>query len=128
MTIVACINMSTAILILIVERSNMIGMLKAMGAANKQVQHIFVVIAAKLIGKGLLIGNAIGLIICITQHQFGWIKLNEEAYFLSEVPIYLELVDVVLVNVGAFSLCLLIMLLPARFVTRISPVKTIRFQ
>lgn len=127
MIVVACINMSTAILILIVERSNMIGMLKAMGATNKLIQRIFVVMAARLIGLGLLIGNLVGLTIAVTQYYFGWIKLNQEAYFLSEVPIYLTPLDILWINAGAFVVCVVIMLLPARFVSRINPVKTIRF-
>jgi lipoprotein-releasing system permease protein len=119
--------MSTAILILIVERSNMIGMFKAMGATNKLIQRVFVVMAARLIGLGLLLGNVVGLSIAVTQYYFGWIKLNQEAYFLSEVPIYLTAFDIVWINAGAFVVCVLIMLLPARFVSRIHPVKTIRF-
>ncbi len=128
MVVVACINMSTALLILIVERSNMIGMLKAMGANNKQVQRIFVIMAARLIGKGLIIGNTLGLLICITQYYLGWIKLDEEAYFLNQVPIFLDALDVLWINIGAFVLCLLIMLLPAQFVSKITPVKAIKFQ
>lgn len=128
MVVVASINMSTAILILIVERSNMIGMLKAMGTNNKQVQHIFVFMAARLIGKGLLIGNILGLLICVTQYYLGWIKLDEEAYFLNQVPIFLNALDVLWINFGAFVLCLLIMLLPAQFVSKITPVKAIKFQ
>ena len=128
MVVVACINMSTALLILIVERSNMIGMLKAMGTNNKQVQHIFVFMAARLIGKGLLIGNTFGLLICVTQYYLGWIKLDEEAYFLNQVPVFLNALDVLWINLGAFVLCLLIMLLPAQFVSKITPVKAIKFQ
>lgn len=128
MVVVACINMSTALLILIVERSNMIGMLKAMGSDNKQVQRIFVFMAASLISKGLLIGNAVGLLICVTQYYLGWIKLDEEAYFLNQVPIFLHAIDVVWINAGAFVLCVLIMLLPAQFVSKITPVKAIKFQ
>jgi lipoprotein-releasing system permease protein len=128
MVVVACINMSTALLILIVERSNMIGMLKAMGTNNKQVQHIFVFMAARLIGKGLLIGNTFGLLICVTQYYLGWIKLDEEAYFLNQVPVFLNAMDVLWINLGAFVLCLLIMLLPAQFVSKITPIKAIKFQ
>lgn len=128
MVVVACINMSTALLILIVERSNMIGMLKAMGSNNKQVQRIFVFMAARLISKGLLIGNSVGLLICVTQYYLGWIKLDEEAYFLNQVPIYLNAIDVLWINAGAFVLCVLIMLLPAQFVSKITPVKAIKFQ
>lgn len=126
MVVVACINMSTAILILIVERSKLIGVFKAMGAQNFQIQQIFVYMAARLIGIGLLIGNIIGLGIAFTQYQFGWIKLNQEAYYLSQVPIYLTPLDILWINAGAFVVCLIIMLLPAQFVSRINPIKTIR--
>lgn len=128
MVIVACINMSTALLILIVERSNMIGMLKAMGSKNKLVQRIFLVMSGRLIGKGMLIGNATGLAICISQYYLGWITLDQEAYFLDKVPIYLSVTDIVAINAGAFVLCLLVMMLPVRFVSKITPVKAIRFE
>lgn len=128
MVVVACINMCTALLILIVERTNMIGIFKAIGAGNKLIQFIFVHIAARLIFKGLLWGNVIGLTICLSQHYWGWIKLNQEAYFLNQVPIYLTVTDIVLVNITAFGICTLLMLLPARFVVKISPAKAIKFQ
>ena len=128
MVIVACMNMSTALLILIVERSNMIGILKAMGATNRFIQEVFLTIAARLIIKGLFIGNFIGLTICITQYVWGWMKLNQEAYFLNVVPVEITLTDVLLINAGAFVLCVLVMVLPARFVSNITPAKAIRFQ
>jgi lipoprotein-releasing system permease protein len=128
MIIVACINMSTAILILIVERSNMIGMFKAMGSSNTLLQRIFTFIAGSLILRGLMIGNAVGLIICFTQQKWQWIKLNEADYFLSTVPIELTALDFIWINASAFILCLLIMLLPVKFVAKINPIKSIRFQ
>lgn len=128
MVVVACINMSTALLILIVERSNMIGMLKAMGSSNKLVQRVFLVMAGRLITRGMLLGNGIGLLICITQYYYGWIKLNQEDYFLSTVPIDISILDVIWINTGAFVLCLLVMMLPVKFVAKISPVKAIRFE
>lgn len=128
MIIVACINMSTAILILIVERSNMVGMFKAMGSNNRFIRNIFINIAARLIGRGLFWGNAIGLLFCITQYSFGWIKLNQEAYFLSKVPILLNWYDVMWINAGAFLVCVIIMFIPATFVSRITPIKAIRFE
>lgn len=128
MVIVAAINMSTALLILIVERSNMIGVLKAMGGNNRFIQQIFLVMACNLILKGLFWGNLIGLSVCFTQYYFGWIKLNQEAYFLSSVPIELNFIDILAVNAGAFILCLFILLLPARMVSNITPAKSIRFQ
>jgi len=128
MIIVACINMSTAILILIVERSNMVGMFKAMGSNNLFIRNIFINIAARLIGRGLFWGNAIGLLFCITQYYLGWIKLNQEAYFLSKVPVLLNWYDVMWINAGAFLVCVIIMFIPATFVSRITPIKAIRFE
>lgn len=128
MVVVACINMSTALLILIVERSNMIGMLKAMGSRNKLVQRIFLAMAGRLIIKGMLIGNLAGLSICITQYYLGWIRLDQDAYFLDRVPIFFTWTDVAIINAGAFMLCLIVMLLPVKFITRINPVKAIRFE
>jgi lipoprotein-releasing system permease protein len=128
MVVVACINMSTALLILIVERSNMIGMLKAMGSRNKLVQRIFLIMAGRLIIRGMLIGNLAGLSICITQYYLGWIRLDQDAYFLDRVPIFFTWMDVSVINAGAFALCLIVMLLPVKFVTRINPVKSIRFE
>lgn len=128
MVVVACINMSTALLILIVERSNMIGMLKAMGSTNGLIRGIFLHVAGRLIGKGMLIGNAAGLLLAFTQQHFGWIRLNQQDYFLSTVPISLSWIDISWINAGTFVLCLLVMLLPVRFVSRISPVRAIRFQ
>lgn len=128
MIIVACMNMSTALLILIVERSNMIGILKALGATNKFIQEVFLAIAARLIIKGLFIGNLVGLGICTTQYYWGWLKLNQEAYFLSVVPIQISVTEVLLINAGAFVLCVIVMVLPAKFVSNITPAKAIKFQ
>lgn len=128
MVVVACINMITALLILIIERSNMIGIFKALGAVNGQVSSVFTYMAAYLILGGMLIGNAVGLALCWSQDLFGWFKLSQEAYYLSEVPIRLVWTDLIWINLGSFVVCYLVLLLPARFVSRITPVKAIRFQ
>ena len=128
MIIVACINMSTALLILIVERSNMIGILKALGARNRSVRNLFLYMASYLMVGGMLIGNIVGIGLCWSQQQFGWLKIPQEAYYLSEVPVQFNATDVLLINVGSFILCLLVLIIPSRFVLRISPVKAIRFE
>jgi lipoprotein-releasing system permease protein len=128
MVVVACINMITALLILIIERSNMIGIFKALGAVNGQISSVFTYMAAYLILGGMLIGNAVGLALCWSQDLFGWFKLSQEAYYLSEVPIRLVWTDLIWINLGSFVVCYLVLLLPARFVSRITPVKAIRFQ
>jgi lipoprotein-releasing system permease protein len=128
MVIVACINMSTALLILIVERSNMIGMLKALGASNMKVTRIFIYMATFLIAIGLAIGNVVGLTLCYSQQQYGWFTLPESAYYLSKVPVQISTSDVLMINIGAFVVCYLVLLIPSLFVLRITPVKAIRFE
>jgi lipoprotein-releasing system permease protein len=128
MVIVACINMTTALLILIIERSNMIGMLKAIGANNKTISKIFIYMASYLILMGMLIGNLVGIGIALSQYYWGWFQLSQESYYLSKVPIQLDILDIGLINLGSFIICFLILLLPAQFVSRISPIKAIQFQ
>lgn len=128
MIVVACINMSTALLILIVERSNMIGVMKALGTRNLTVAKLFLYMATYLMIGGMVIGNIVGVGLCVLQQKFSLFKLNQEAYYLSEVPIQFTLNDILLINVGAFIVCILVMIIPSRFVLRITPVKAIRFE
>jgi lipoprotein-releasing system permease protein len=127
MVAVAGINMITALLILILERSNMVGLLKALGAKDKQISQIFLFLAMRIIILGLLFGNIFGLGISLIQKHFGIIKLNESAYYLNTVPIEINPVHIILLNLGSFVTCLLILLIPARFISKINPIKTIKF-
>ena len=128
MIIVACINMITVLLILIIERGNMIGLLKAMGAQNKTISSVFIYMASYLVISGMVIGNIIALSVCLSQQYFGWFKLSPDAYYLTQVPIQLEAMDILLINVGSFVICYVVLLLPAAFVSRIKPIKAIKFQ
>lgn len=128
MILVASINMITALLVLIIERTNMIGILKALGSSNGGIRRIFLFKAAYLIIQGLAIGNLIGLGFLYYQQSTRFIHLDASSYYLSFVPVNLELWHVVLINAGAFVVCLLAMLLPGMLVTRITPVKAIRFE
>ncbi len=128
MIVVACINMITALLILIIERGNMIGMLKAVGASNRTIGAVFMYMAARLILLGMLFGNIAGIGICLSQQYFGWFKLSQASYYLSQVPIELQTQDILLINLGSFIICYVVLLLPSRFVSRITPIKAIRFQ
>jgi lipoprotein-releasing system permease protein len=127
MAAVAIINMVTALLILIVERSNMIGMLKALGLNNLNIIKIFLNLAAFIIFRGLLIGNALAIGLGFLQLQFNFIKLSEKDYYVSAIPVSFHAFDFVLVNVSCFVICLVLLLLPANMVSKISPVKSIRF-
>ena len=127
MAAVAIINMVTALLILIVERSNMIGMLKALGLNNLNIIKIFLNLASFIVIRGLLLGNALAIGLGFLQQQFSFIKLSEKDYYVSAVPVSFQAFDFILVNVSCFVICLVLLLLPANVVSKISPVKSIRF-
>ena len=127
MIIVAVKNIISALLILILERTNMIGILKALGMPNWNVRKIFLYNATYLIIKGLIWGNVIGIIICLIQQQFGFLTLPEESYYVSKVPIEINLINILMLNVGTLSICVLMLLIPSYVITKISPVKAIRF-
>ncbi len=127
MILVASINMISALLILILERTNMIGILKSLGSNNKSIQKIFLFNAAYLIGKGLLWGNVIGIGLCLVQQQFGIITLPEETYYVSVVPINISLTQLLLLNLGTLLACLSMLLIPSFIVSKITPIKAIRF-
>ncbi|MFP9100119.1 ABC transporter permease [Flavobacterium sp. RHBU_24] len=128
MIIVATINMVVALLVLILERTQMVGMLKALGANNWSVRKIFLYNAAYLIIKGLLWGNAISLgLICI-QKYFGVIQLRPENYYVSEAPVVIDVPAILLINIGTIAVCLTLLLIPSYIITKISPVRAIRFE
>lgn len=127
MIIVAGINMITALLVLILERTQMIGVLKALGSSNWTIRKVFLYNASYLIGLGLLWGNAIGLGLLFTQKYFKLFPLNPDTYYVSEAPVYLNLDYILLLNFGTFVLCLLMLLIPSVIISKISPVKAIRF-
>jgi lipoprotein-releasing system permease protein len=127
MVLVAAINMITALLILILERTQMIGLLKAMGSNDQQISNIFLWMAANIIIKGLLLGNILGISLAFLQAKFGWVKLDQKSYYLNQVPIELNLMDIVYVNLLSFVICLLILLIPVKMVSRVEPVKSIKF-
>ena len=124
---VSVINMITSLLIMILERTRMIGILKALGAGNRAVSLIFLRQAGGLTLRGMVIGNLIGIGLCLIQHATGLISLNQETYYLSSVPINLEWWHLVVLNLGTFAVCMLCMLLPVLVISRFSPAKTIRF-
>jgi len=128
MLLVAGFSMISGLLILILERANMIGLLKALGENNTRIRKIFLYIAAFLIGKGLLWGNIIALGICFLQKLTGILKLNPEVYYVEKVPIELNLFILILINLGTLLITLLILVGPSYMVAKISPVKTIRFE
>lgn len=125
--LVATINMSIALLILIMERTMMIGLLKSLGAKDLSIQRVFLINAGYLIGKGLLIGNILGLGITFLQKHFGFIKLDPETYYVSVVSVDLSPWPIIMLNVITLVISLLCLLIPSYLVSRISPNKAIRF-
>ncbi len=129
MVIVGGINMITALLVLILERTQMIGILKALGAANWSIRKVFLYNAAYLIGIGLLWGNAIGLAILWIQGSYRIFKFpNPEEYYIDYIPVDIDFFSVLFLNIGVLVLCMLMLLVPSYIITRITPVKAIKFE
>ncbi|MDP2688336.1 MAG: FtsX-like permease family protein [Aequorivita sp.] len=128
MILVAGINMITALLVLILERTQMIGILKALGSSNWSVRKVFLYNAMYLIGVGLFWGNVIGIGLLLVQKYGKVFKLNPDTYYVNEAPIYLSLDYILILNGGTFLLCLLMLLIPSFIITKITPVKAIRFE
>ena len=127
MILVALINMITGILIFVLERTKMVGLLKAFGAQNWTIRKIFLYHAARILVLGMLIGNILGLFICIVQKQTGILKLSEEYYYLSQVPIQFDMESMLWINVGTLATVLVCLIIPSNIVSNISPIKTIQY-
>lgn len=127
MILVAGINMITALLVLILERTQMIGIVKALGMNDWSVRKIFLYNAGYLILLGLFWGNLIGLGLLYAQKYFKLIPLNPETYYVTEAPVYIGWEYILAVNMGTLVLCMLMLLLPSYIITRISPVKAMKF-
>jgi lipoprotein-releasing system permease protein len=125
--IVVCVNMISIVLILVMERTQMIGMLKALGANDRFIRSIFIFNGINLIVKGLFLGNVLGLGLCFLQYQFKIVKLNPHDYYMSFVPIGWHWDIVIILNILTFCVVTLVLLLPTMVIARISPIKTIRF-
>jgi lipoprotein-releasing system permease protein len=128
MVVVAGFSMISALLILILEKTSMIGILKALGTLNASIRTIFIYNAIYIIGIGLLWGNLIGIGLSLLQYHFGIVPLPEESYYVSTVPVHLSALQILLLNAGTFVFCTLMLILPSYVITRISPVRAIRFK
>lgn len=125
--IVVCVNMISIVLILVMERTQMIGMLKAMGARNGFIRSIFVFNGINLILKGLILGNVLGLAACFIQWKFQLVKLNPHDYYMSYVPIGWHWDVVIVLNMLTFAVVTVVLLVPTMVIARINPIKSIRF-
>ena len=127
MLVVAGFNMVSGLLILILDRTNMIGILKALGTVNLSIRKIFLYQSGFLIIKGLFWGNLIGLALCLLQKEFEILKLDQSSYYLTTVPINLNLFHILALNIGTCLVVMMILIIPSMIISRISPVKAIRF-
>lgn len=127
MVLIAGFNMITALLVLILERTKMIGILKTLGSTNWSIRKLFLYNASYLIILGLVWGNILGLGLLFVQKYFKLIKLPEKTYYVSEAPIYIDVGYILALNIGTLILCLLMLLLPSYIITKILPIKAIRF-
>lgn len=128
MILVGTLNMATALLVLILERSKMIGLLKSLGAKNRMIQSVFLWNALYIIFKGLLIGNITALIFLFGQQKFNFIHLDPKTYYVSEVPVLLSLSNFLILNAGIVFICTLVLYIPSFIVIKIDPSKVMRIQ
>lgn len=128
MLIVAGFNMISALLILILDKTNMIGILKALGSRDKSISRIFLIQASFLLGKGLMYGNLVGIGICVLQYFFHIVPLDAELYFVDYVPVRILPIHVVTLNILSMISAIAIMLVPSRIVSKMKPASAIRFE
>jgi lipoprotein-releasing system permease protein len=127
MLIVAGFNMISGLLILILEKTNMIGVLKSLGSEDATIRRVFLYQAAYLIGKGLFWGNFIGIGLAFIQLKTGIITLDPSSYYIKTVPVNLELINILLLNAGTMAAIILMLLVPSQLISRITPVKAIKY-
>lgn len=128
MLAVAIVNMITALLVLVLERTTMIGVLKALGETNVRIRQIFLYHAAVITVRGMLWGNLIGVGFCLLQDRFHLIRLNEADYYLSYAPVRLDLLSIAAINLGTLAIILFFLIIPSLVIAKISPVRAIRFE
>lgn len=128
MVCVAGFTMISGLLIIILERTNMIGLLKALGAKNRTIRHTFLWFATFIIGKGLLFGNILGIGLVVLQHFTGFVKLDAQTYYVSTVPVELDPVLIVLINVATLVISVLVLIVPSYLVSHIHPAKSMHYE
>ncbi|MEO8149526.1 MAG: FtsX-like permease family protein [Bacteroidia bacterium] len=128
MLIVACINMISTLLIIILENTSDIGVLKALGASDANIRKVFFYVSVYLVAGGIILGNILGIGIAAIQYYFHVIQLPRDTYYISYAPISFSLFRIMMLNIGTMLLCVIVLLIPAMIVSRIQPIKAIRFE
>jgi lipoprotein-releasing system permease protein len=126
--VVAAFNMISVLLIMIMERTPMVGLLKSIGTSNRKIQNIFLINGSKIIIRGMIWGNIIGFGLCFLQAKFHFIKLDAANYYMSFVPIEWDFKVAVLINIGIFMAVLLVLIIPTWFIQKINPVKALKYK
>ncbi len=127
-SLISSITMISILLILILDKTNMIGLLKSLGASNRSVRKIFIYNALYIITKGLLIGNIIAITLGLIQQKFGIFKLDQASYYLKTIPINLNIWYILIINIGTIVLCILALMIPSFIISKITPIKAIRYK
>ncbi len=128
MVAVAGFTMISGLLIIILERTNMIGVLKALGAKNRTIRHTFLWFSAFIIGRGMLIGNLIGIGLCVMQKLTGWVRLDPSTYYVSTVPVELNIPLIVILNVATLLVNVFVLIAPSFLISHIHPAKSMRYE
>lgn len=128
MICVACVTMVSGLLIIILERTQFIGIMKAMGATNSQLRHLFLYLSAMIVVRGIVVGNAIAFALLYLQKYTGIAKLDPANYYLNTVPVSFPWTQIAIVNISTLIICVLVLVIPSYLVSRIHPAKSIRFE
>lgn len=128
MSLVCAVAIVSALLIMIFEKGRTIGLLKALGATNASVRRIFLIKASRLIAEGILIGDAVALALCVVQQQWQMVKLDAESYSMTHVPVDIDPMIFLLVSLGTLVACLLALLLPAAYISHITPAQAVKIE
>lgn len=128
MLIVGSVNMITALLIIILEKTQFIGLLKSLGASNKIIRRIFLYNSLYLISRGLFFGNLIAIGFAVLQKKFSFISLDPEIYFMDKVPVSIDFLPLLYLNIGTIIICYVFLIVPSFIVSKISPIKALRFE
>jgi lipoprotein-releasing system permease protein len=127
-TLVAGITMISTLLILVLENSKQIGLLKALGASDKLIGKTYQMVGSRLLLRGMILGNLVAIIFAILQIKFGIISLDEESYYINKVPINFTWTGIIIINLSTYLICMLMLIIPSKVISNISPIKVLRFE
>ena len=125
---VAGVTMISGLLIIILERTQMIGLMKAIGARNRQIRHVFLWFATFIIGKGLIIGNVVGIGLILLQQYTGLFKLDPQTYYVSTVPVEINILLIIALNLSTLLICVFVLIAPSYFISHINPAKSMHYE